>query len=377
MATESLEDIVEFAVNDSGSQIRVGNERRRLNDYKTGARHLNDVLVEWGAYNCLVPGFHRKAFVIPSTKSVFTLGVGADLPTGAEVTRVDAILFRTSGGFQRILDRVDVDEVFPSGYERTNFYYGVGTGVYALSYDGDYVRLIFPCDLVQGDVLVINYKSELGRVNYKSLELADVGNILVSLPSLHLLALRFGVAAKMAMTYGSPMAQALKNEYKHRTNLLFQRNIQPKIKQYDPAVLKGGRVYLRDGNTPITEIGGLHQSDGSIIIQEDHPNHPDFTDGTLHFGVIDAQGTDTQQGVGVVFRYGVLADVIFDGPPAGTEYLYLEVPQGSQITSIVDERNVDVFRGWDRQGQQWRLGPLAPVAIGQERRYKIIVREDA
>lgn len=374
MASESLKDIVEFAVNDSGSQIRVENERRRLGDYQSGARHLNDILVEWGAYNCLVPGFHRKAFTIPSTKSVFTLGVGADLVTGAEVTQVNAILYRTSGGFQRVLERVNTDEVFPTGYERTNFFYGTGTNIYAVSFDGDFVRLVFPCELVQGDVLVIDYKSELGRIDYNSLTLDDIGTILVSLPALHLLALRYGVASKMATQYGSPMAQSLMRQYKHHANLILQKNIQPHFQKYDEAVLKTGRLYLRDGNTPITEIGGLHQSDGSIIIQEDHPNHPDFTDGTLHFGTISDQGADTQQGTGVVFRYGVLADVIFDPAPVGTQYLYMEAPQGSEITSIVDERQLEVLRAWNRQGQQWRLGPLAPASIGRGRRYKVIVR---
>ena len=374
MASQSLKDIVDFALTDSGSQIRVENERKHLNDYKSGARHLNDIFTEWLSVGCLVPGFHRKAFVIPETRSVFTLGVNADLPTGAAVKKVNQVTLRTDSNFTRMLKKVEVDEVIPSGYDRNTYYFGIGLGVYGVSFDGDFVRFVFPCNLQRGDVLIVDYRSELGAVDVNNLTMNDLSNIFINLPSEYLLALRYGVAAKLAKQYGSPTRQSLMRDYEHKLNLILMVNQDQHFVNYDSAILKTGSFYLRQSDTPLTEIGGMYQSDGTVVIVEDHPNHPDYSDGTLHFGFISMANADTQTG-SLVFRYGVLLDVQTTAPTANDEYMYLEVPQGSEITSIIDERGVDVIRGWTRTGQQWRLGPLGAFSVGQTRRYRVLVRQ--
>lgn len=370
--SESLQTIGRFAV--TQAQIRTRGERVVIGDYQSAAQHLNDVLTEWAASSMVVPGFYRKAYTIAERKSVFTLGVDADLPTSQRVTEVKNVVFRPAGSFQYIMSRVEVDKVFPTGYDRGVWYMGSNSSVYGLSFDNDAARLVFPGNLRPADVLVVDYRSELGAIDVDAVTDESISQILVNLPNLHLVGLRYGVAARMAQEYGSPMAATLMNNYRHKLTLLLKTNREPLRQKMDPAILPASPFYLRDTGSPITEIGGMYQSDGTVILDNTHPHHPGFED-TLRYGLVSSTGVETPEG-GAQFMYGTPVEVVIAGPSQAGAFMYLEAPEGGEITSIVDERGTDVIRGWDRMGQQWRIGPLSAAVVNRSRTYRVLlVRE--
>lgn len=392
---ESFKEVADFAFRQA--QVRGVGDAPDFNDYYIAAQHLNGVLSQWSNEALAVPGYSLKAFRVPHEAGTFTMGVNnADLPTGSDVTTVLSVWYRGQYSTQWQVGTAGVQDILPN-------FSAVTAGTFTnsqpaevgISYERRSARLTFPVKLYTGDVLVVAYKVSLGRIDPPrwlddgTPDLDDLQNRVLTihfdLEDLYLDPLRYSLAERIASEYSEdPETRRSCRVYKNEAmDLVYRKQVQPGFKRVDTGLLRYGPDYgyYRDGvDSGATEdIGGVYQEDTGIILQSTSPGHPTYASGEFAWGYFtdpaNIAATAVHQGT-MEFRYGHAAAFQFGAAGAAGDYLYIDVPAGTRVSALLDERGHPQLTAWTVSGQYLYVGPVVSGAETDEPRYSITIVQD-
>lgn len=378
---ENLGQIARFAFQQANAKAQ--GEPFDIFDWQSVATNLNNLFAKWRVKRSVNPGFSRKAFRITEKKAVYSIGNRADddFKVGGRISDIKALEYRAEGGGKVPFERRNANMVVPTSNETSYpfLYYGAGDCYYGLTYDRLTARLIFPFYLQPGIVIVIDYNTGFGKIPYlpddaTDAEIESLQNIVFGLSETHISAIAYGLAERIAAENNSSRVSDLRSQYRGYMNDIMDHGGQRITKRYDESMLpyygRTDRSWAFSQGGGVEDIGGDYQDDGPVIIEEDHPDHPEAV-GTAHWGAI-FNNEDTQEGAHG-FMLNQAFDIVFNDPQPG-QTLYIDLPAGFRLLHLRSGQldSVNAWQEGQHAGQvRYTIGPLDQYAT--RRVYSAIV----